>query len=94
MTIAVIVLLSVLLIASLTANILLFKAGERQLAINEIYRGWIREWRSEVHKTYAHMKMLDDKEMFSKDDDVGMAFKEMVTVIESLNSRTTEEPEE
>lgn len=92
MTIAVI-LLTVFLVASLVANILLFKAGERQLAINEIYRQWIREWREEVFKTYAHMKMLDDKEMFSKDDDVGMAFKEMITVIESLNSRTTENPE-
>lgn len=83
-----VILLSVLLIASIIANVLLFKAGERHSIANEIYEQWIAEWRAEVLKTYAHMKMLDEKEIFSKDDEVGIAFKDMVNIIENLNNRT------
>lgn len=90
MLIAVIVLLSVLLIASIIANIILFKAGERATLANEIYEQWITEWRAEVLKTYAHMKLLDEREIFSKDDEVGTAFTDMVNLIESLNNRTQE----
>ena len=93
MSIAIIVLLTVLLIASTVVNVLLFRAGERQLAVNATYLQWIKDCRTEVFKTYAHMKMLDDKEMFSKDDEVGMAFTDMVTVLEDLNSKVQEEPE-
>lgn len=93
MSIAVIVLLAVLLIASIVVNVLLFKAGERQALRTEIYEKWIEEWRADVLKTYAHMKMLDEKEMFSKDDDVGVVFQDMVGLIENLNSRTQETEE-
>lgn len=58
------------------------------------YASWISEWRAEVFQTYAHMQMLDDKEMFSKDDDVGVVFQEMKTLIKSLNDRTEETTEE
>lgn len=83
-----------MLTASIIANVLLWKAGERQLAINELYSNWISEWREQVFKTYAHMQMLDDKEIFSKDDEVGVVFEEMKNVIQSLNDRTEETTEE
>ena len=61
MLIVTVVVLAVLLIASIIANILLFKAGERHSLANEIYEQWISDWRADVLKTYAHMKMLDEK---------------------------------
>ena len=96
-----VIVLTVLLTASVIANVLLWKAGERQLEAKEIvikerddYADWISEWRAQVFQTYAHMKMLDDKDMFSKDDDVGVVFSEMKTLIQSLNDRTAETTEE
>ena len=96
-----VIVLTVLLTASVIANVLLWKAGERQLEAKEIviierddYADWISEWRAQVVQTYAHMKMLDDKDMFSKDDDVGVVFSEMKTLIQSLNDRTAETTEE
>jgi len=85
-----VILLSVLLTASVVANVLLWRAGERQLAINEIYANWISDWREQVFKVWAHMKLLDDKQMFEKDDDVGVVFQDMKILIQSLNDRTEE----
>lgn len=90
----IIVILSVLLTSSIILNILLWKAGERQMAVNDIYANWISKWRIEVFKTWAHMKMIDDKQMFEKDDDVGVVFRNMSMIIKSLNDRTEETTEE
>jgi hypothetical protein len=90
MLIFLVILLSVLLTASVVVNVLLWRAGERQLAINEIYANWISDWREQVFKVWAHMKLLDDKQMFEKDDDVGVVFQDMKILIQSLNDRTEE----
>lgn len=90
MLIVTIILLSLLLIGSIVLNVLLWKAGLRQLVINELYSQWIADWREQVLKTWAHMKMLDDKQMFEKDDDVGIVFQDIKNIIQSLNERTEE----
>lgn len=91
------ILLSICLIASIVVNILLYKAGVRQLSVNEILeednallQKWVEEFKGDVLKTYAHMNLLDDKQMFSKDDDVGIVFRDMVELIQKLNERTQE----
>ena len=38
--------------------------------------------------------MLDEKQMFEKDDDVGVVFQEMMLLIKSLNDKTEETTEE
>jgi len=93
MSIIFIVILSLLLISSVIINVLLWKAGTRQLTINEIYTNWISDWREQVFKIWAHMKMLDDKQMFEKDDDVGIVFQDMKLLIKSLNDITEETTE-
>lgn len=98
MLIFLVIVLSVLLTASIVGNILLWKAGERQMATNDIlneninhYVEWISDWRGQVLKTAAHMQMLDNQQMFEKDDDVGIVFRDIKTLIDSLNERTQEE---
>lgn len=94
MLLALVILLFGLLVASIVVNVLLWKAGERQLVINELYTKWITDWRALVFKTYAHMKLLDEKQMFEKDDEVGVVFQDMQQLIKSLNDRTEEETTE
>jgi hypothetical protein len=79
-----------LLTVSIVVNILLWRAGERQLAINEIYEEWISDWRRQVLKTWTHIKLLDDKQLFEKDDEVGIVFRDMVELIKSLSDKTEE----
>ena len=93
MSIIFIVILSLFLIGSIIFNILLWKAGIRQLTINEMYVNWISDWREQVFKIWAHMKMLDEKQMFEKDDDVGIVFQDMKLLIKNLNDITEETTE-
>lgn len=91
------ILLSICLIASIVVNVLLYKAGVRQLTVNELLeedsvllQKWVEEFKADVLKTFAHMKLLDDKQMFEKDDDVGIVFRDMMELIQKLNERTQE----
>jgi hypothetical protein len=94
MLIFLVILLSVLLTASVVANFIIWKAAERQLIINDLYSNWITDWRKQVFKTWVHIKMLDEKQMFEKDDEVGVVFQDMKDLIKSLNDRTEETTEE
>lgn len=96
-----VILLSVLSTASIIGNILLWKAGERLMTTNDLlgqeidrYAEWISDWRAQVLKTWAHMQMLDGQQMFEKDDEVGIAFRDMKELIQSLNDKTQEETTE
>ena len=100
MLITVTIILSLCLVASLVANVLLYKAGIRQLTANEILEEnikvletWISDFRADVLKTYAHVKLIDDNQMVEKDDDVGIVFRDLNDLIAKLNERTQETEE-
>jgi hypothetical protein len=94
MLILLVILLTVLLIASVVGNVIFWKAAVRQMVINDIYEQWIADWRLQVFKTWHHMRILDDRQMFEKDDEVGVVFQDMMELIKSLNDRTEETTEE
>lgn len=41
--------------------------------------------RKNVSETLQHMRDIDEKQMFEKDDDVGIVFEELTKTIENLN---------
>ena len=95
------ILLSICLAASIVGNILLYKAGVRQIEVNEIHEeeikfleGWVSDFKADVLKTFVHIKLIDDKQMFEKDDEVGIVFRDMMDLITKLNERTQETEEE
>jgi hypothetical protein len=83
-----IIILSVLLTASICANIFLGYALDINLDKIETYQNWFLDIKKEVSVTYSKLKDLDDKQMFEKDDDVGFVFSEIVKLIEKLKERT------
>ena len=87
MLVVYIVLSSLFLISSIFLNLVLFKKAELQLNRAEIYELWIQEFQKDVENVYKNIKSIDDRNMFEKDDDVGIIFKEMVNIIKKLNSR-------
>jgi hypothetical protein len=91
------VVLGVFLITSLAANILLWIAGNRQLnradLYEQMYNNIVPVMKRRIMKTYVEMKQLDDKEIFSKDDEVGVSFKELLDILQELNQLTQEEEE-
>lgn len=89
--------LGVLLIVSLIANILFYQAADRQLQRAEeyerLYQTFVNDIKERTLQTYLHMQQLDDKQIFSKDDEVGLAFREILDTLQKLNEVTQEEGE-
>ena len=80
-TIVVVSLLSILLIASIIGNVVLFRVAESWKSINDLNEKRIVEVKMLAHKVYSDIKTLDEREIFAKDDEVGVVFSDMVNVI-------------
>ena len=69
----------------------LVKALNVQIQKVRTYTAWIVDLQNKVDGVVQTMHQLDDKQMFSKDDEVGSVFQEMVELVDSLNEKTTRE---
>lgn len=94
MSIAIIVLLSLLLIASIIGDILLFNNAEFWRLSNEQNENRIVQLKLLTEKVYQDLKELDNKEMFQKDDEVGVVFRDIVDIIKWYNEIVQNDEEE
>lgn len=51
----------------------------------EVHEEWIEQYRAEIQNVYKRLKIVDDKNLFEKDDDVGFVFSEIQRVIQEFN---------
>jgi len=51
----------------------------------EVYEEWVTRFRTESDSLYSRLKMVDDKNLFEKDDDVGFVFSEVVRITKEFN---------
>jgi len=51
----------------------------------EVHEEWIEQYRTEIENVYKRLKIVDDKNLFEKDDDVGFVFSEIQRVIREFN---------
>lgn len=54
------------------------------------YDEWINSVRNVVKSTYVRMKKLDEKDIFFKDDEVGVVFSELLNLLKRLNDKIQE----
>lgn len=54
---------------------------------NIIYENWTTEIRNKFDDLYTQIKNVDQREIFEKDDDVGVAFQEIKKIIEDFKQR-------
>jgi cell division protein FtsL len=87
-------LIVMVLVLSILINIFLYKALSVQLKKIKTYEQlvvdsdeWIESVRNAIRVTYIHMKNLDDKNIFIKDDEVGVVFSELLNLLKRLNDR-------
>lgn len=85
------ILLIVFILVLLTVIGFLIKALNIQLKKVQTYTAWIIDLQNRVDTVVQTMHQLDDKQMFSKDDDVGSVFQQMVELVDTLNEKTTKE---
>ena len=51
----------------------------------EVYEEWVSRFRSEIDQVYKHLKEVDDKNLFDKDDDVGVLFTELLRITKEFD---------
>jgi len=83
-----IIVLVILLICSLVFNYFLFRAGQDHMEKADLYEDWIIEFSQDVESTLENIREIDSRQMFEKDDDVGVIFQQIVDLIDKLNNRT------
>lgn len=53
----------------------------------DILEDWLINFKKLLNETYKKLKLIDDRGMFEKDDDVGIIFKNIVEIIHLTNNR-------
>lgn len=53
----------------------------------DTYEKWIEFFGDEINVMYKRLKLVDDKNLFEKDDDVGFVFSEIVRVMNEFNEK-------
>lgn len=70
-----------------TTVILSYIAYNSQYKV-DIYESWIVEFKDDINEVYRRMKIIDDRQIFEKDDEVGSTFSQLYLIIQKLNQRT------
>lgn len=58
---------------------------------NSIYESWILNVKEELLKTKKQIKDVDSKNLFEKDDDVGVVFSSIDSIIAELDKKINED---
>ena len=77
------ILVIVSVVSSVTIGYIIY-IGQKKI---DIYEQWVLEFRNDVNNIYTQLQELDNKQIFQKDDEVGVIFLDIVTLIEKLNTR-------
>ena len=80
------VILTVLL-TSLILNIFLLVALKKSFVQIDTLETWLLEFKLLVKNTYNKLKIVDDRRIFEKDDDVGFLFTDLLNIIKLTNKR-------
>jgi hypothetical protein len=67
-----------------TALLILVLIGQNKI---DTYERWIVEFRDDVTDVYTQLKKIDEQNVFERDDEVGVVFLDIVTLISKLNTR-------
>ena len=84
----IIVIISLLLLTSIGVNIFVVKALNINLKKLDIYEQWVLSFQDMLRQTYLHLKEVDDRNLFEKDDDVGFVFRDIVNIIEEITKKS------
>ena len=88
------IIFSLLLILFIVYGVSATLIAKAQYIRAQKYEKMVISFGDNAFKAYQLMKNIDDKQMFEKDDDVGVVFQEMVKIIEDFNDKTQSKIEE
>ena len=54
---------------------------------NKIYEGWVLDTKDKASLLYENIREVDSKDIFEKDDEVGVVFEQIKELISSFNKK-------
>ena len=57
------------------------------MVLETMFKSWLIDFKTLVKNTYNKLKVIDDRGIFVKDDDVGVLFTDLLNIIELTNKR-------
>ena len=83
-----IIILTLLLGLFVTTTVILCYVTYNSQNKIDIYESWIVELKDDINDVYRQIKVVDDKQIFEKDDDLGGVFSDLYLILKKLNQRT------
>jgi competence protein ComGC len=77
---------NIILLVSFLFNIILLIGVRNLLKQNEQFEDNLTEVRGRIANTLTKMRELDNRQVFEKDDEVGVTFSELKKLTEDLNN--------
>jgi hypothetical protein len=78
---------SLALVISLSFNIFLLICIKKTFNQVDILEDWIIDFKTLINNTYNKLKEIDERGMFEKDDDVGVVYTDILSIVKSANDK-------
>lgn len=75
-----------LLTASIAANIFFVISLKKAFSQIDLLEDWLINFKNLMSQTYKKLKVIDNRDIFEKDDEVGVAFKDILNIIDLTNN--------
>lgn len=75
-----------LLTISIVVNIFFVISIKKAFSQIDSLEIWLIDFKNLMNQTYNKLKIIDNRDIFEKDDEVGVAFKEILSIIDSTNN--------
>ena len=82
-----IIFLILLLVISVVVNFFLVVSLRKSFYTIDVLESWIVDFKDMTNKLYNNLKLIDERGMFEKDDDVGVTFIAILDIIKKCNER-------
>lgn len=84
----------IFLVISLVLNVVLGYIVYNLFKKNEVYENTIQEFYSFLTITLRNMRLIDERQMFENDDEVGIIFSQLTDTVNTLRPLLYETPDE
>lgn len=74
-----------MLFVSLVANIFLVISLKKAFSQIDFLEDWLIKFKNLMNQTYKRLKNIDNRDIFEKDDEVGVAFTDILNTINLAN---------
>jgi len=78
---------TIILSVSLILNIFLLICIKKTFNQIDLLEEWVIDFKNLINNTYNKLKEIDERGMFEKDDDVGIIYEDIKSIVKSANDK-------